>query len=318
MSAWYCWVPVMADLISGCPSGQVLATGFVEGEYVRIAPIASARLLSIPVRRGDRLAAGEPVAFQETRDAELAVAEARAANQKAEAQLANLREGRRPQEIAVIDASLQSARAQLLEARRKLVRLESLGKRGFATQSDAQDAATSLEMAQARVVQLDAELGVARLPARRAEIEAAQGARDQSKANLETAQWRLDQRVMKAPAAGVVADILLRTGEISGPAAPVVSFLPDGATKLKTWVPQHARASIAAGDQLQVRCDGCPADMTATVSFIAEEPEFTPPVIYSANSRQKLVYLVEALPGAGAQSLRPGQIVDVALSDAAR
>jgi HlyD family secretion protein len=47
------------------------------------------------------------------------------------------------------------------------------------------------------------------------------------------------------------------------------------------------------------------------VTYVADSPEFTPPVIYSLENRQKLVYLVEARPDAGAEALKPGQIVDV-------
>ena len=50
-----------------------------------------------------------------------------------------------------------------------------------------------------------------------------------------------------------------------------------------------------------------------TVSYVSPDPEFTPPVIYSLENRQKLVYLVEARPNDGAWALAPGQIVDVDL-----
>ncbi len=65
---------------------------------------------------------------------------------------------------------------------------------------------------------------------------------------------------------------------------------------------------------IDVRCDGCPDGLTATISHVADSPEFTPPVIYSIENRQKLVYRVEALPDPGADLLRPGQIVDVSLA----
>jgi HlyD family secretion protein len=51
--------------------------------------------------------------------------------------------------------------------------------------------------------------------------------------------------------------------------------------------------------------------MTATVGFVASEPEYTPPVIYSLDARQKLVFMVEALPS-NPRALVPGQPIDVA------
>ena len=95
----------------------------------------------------------------------------------------------------------------------------------------------------------------------------------------------------------------------------MVSILPDGAYKLVVFVGETAVAGLAPGTELAVRCDGCPDGLTATVSYVSDEPEFTPPVIYSVENRQKLVYRVEARPGPDARALRPGQIVDVALAE---
>ena len=73
-------------------------------------------------------------------------------------------------------------------------------------------------------------------------------------------------------------------------------------------------STLRLGAELAVRCDGCPPELTAEVSYISDEPEFTPPVIYSVENRQTLVYRVEARPPAGSHILRPGQIVDVSLA----
>jgi HlyD family secretion protein len=84
-------------------------------------------------------------------------------------------------------------------------------------------------------------------------------------------------------------------------------------------VPQNRLAQLAPGTRVNVSCDGCPADLTATVSFVAPQAEFTPPVIYSNESRDKLVFLVEALPDdATRQVLKAGQPLDVRLRPAAQ
>ena len=146
-------------------------------------------------------------------------------------------------------------------------------------------------------------------------VAAAESELKGAEAAVRDARWRLDQRDLVAPAAGRITDVFRRVGEIAGPTAPVLSLLPDGAWKLVVFVGETEIAGIAPGDRLAVRCDGCPPGLTATVSYVADEPEFTPPVIYSLENRQKLVYRVEARPAAGrASGLRPGQIVDVALA----
>jgi HlyD family secretion protein len=77
-------------------------------------------------------------------------------------------------------------------------------------------------------------------------------------------------------------------------------------------VPETALATIHRGDRVALRCDNCPADLAATVSFVSPQAEYTPPVIYSEASRAKLVYLVEARPRPEqATMLNPGQPIEV-------
>ena len=311
--SFICAIPIVAGLFSACVGDGPLAVGYVEGEYVLVAPIETAQIVELAVRRGDRVTAGAPLARLEKRDAEIAVAQAAAGLAQAERQLANLKEGRRPEEIASIAASLRSAEAQATEAERVLQRQADLLKQGISTQASYDSAATAVELNRAKVSELEANLAVAKLPARVNEIKAAQAAVDQAGAVLESAEWRLAKRVLSIPQSGVVSDIIRNTGEVAGPQAPVLSVLPDGALRLRVYVPETALSRIAVGRVLSVRCDGCGEGMEATVSYVSPDPEFTPPVIYSLENRQKLVYLVEARPNDDAWALAPGQIVDVDL-----
>ena len=312
--SWLCWMPFAASLFSACGAPAPLAAGYVEGENVLLAPIESAEVREVSVRRGDMVTEGQELAVLEDADAAIAVAQARAALAQAQAQLADLKQGKRPEEIAVLEAALRSAEAQASEARRVVARTEDLEKKGIATQADLDKAATALEMAEAGVGKAKADLEVAKLPARAETITASEHQVEQARAALEQARWRLSKRSISAPAAGRVADIIRTAGDIAGPAAPVISLLPEGAVKIKLYVPEAAFSSIAVGDRLAVRCDGCPDGLFARVSYASPDPEFTPPVIYSLESRQKLSHLVEARPEGEAAALKPGQIVDVSLA----
>lgn len=313
MPGLICALPLISALFADCNPPPPFATGYVEGEYVLIAPLASAQLLELPVARGDRVAAGQLLARMEMRDAEIAVAQARGALARAENQLANLQEGKRAEEIRVLQAALSSAQAQAEDADKDVARQESLRTRNVNAQAQLDQVRTSARVAHARLAQAEAELAVARLPARRQEIEAARAGVEQARAALDAASWQLDQRRLTAPAPGVIHDLIRRPGELAGPAAPVLSYLPDGATKLRLYVPEAAISRLAVGTRLRVNCDGCSA-ASARVSYVSDAPEFTPPVIYSLQTRQKLVYLIEARPEPGSAALKPGQIVDVDLS----
>lgn len=312
-----CMLPLISALFAACAPPMPLATGYAEGEYVEIAAVSTAQIVGMAVAAGDRVTAGQTLVTLEKRDAEILLAQAEAALTRAESQLANLRQGKRPEEIRVIEAELSSAKAQAGEARRNADRLVGLAGRGVATESQRDDAATSADVAEARLAEIRANLDVARLPARDGEIAAAEAALNEAAAARDHARWLLDKRALSAPASGIVTDIIRRPGEIAAAGQPILSLLPDGAVRLRLYLPEAELARIAAGTVLQVRCDNCPPDLTATVNYIADGPEFTPPVIYSIDSRQKLVYLVEAWPSDGS-SLKPGQIVDVDLAEVAR
>ncbi len=316
MMEFLCALPLSAALFAGCAPPPPFATGYVEGDYTLIAPVAVAQIEMLHVARGDRVAAGDLLVTLEARDAQIALSEAEAALARAQSQLANLTEGKREEEIRVIEASLASARAQADEADRAQARYEGLAERGAATTAQRDDARTAATVARAKVAEIEANLEVARLPARPQEIAAAEAAVAGAQAARDMAQWSLGQRTLAAPGPGQIDDVIRVAGEIAGPSAPVLSFLGDGAVKLRLYVPEPALARIALGTLLEVHCDGCVANLGAEITYIADGPEFTPPVIYSLQNRQKLVYLVEARPMEGA-ALKPGQIVDVALPDAA-
>lgn len=310
-----CAIPLISALFTACAPLPPFATGYVEGEYVQIAAVTTAQIQTLAVKRGDRVAVGQLLVELERQDAEIGLVQADAALARAESQLANLREGRRPEEIAVIEASLASAAAQAEEATREEQRQANLTERGVSTEAQRDAAMTAAKIARAKALELQANLSVARLPARAHEIRAAESAVTGAQGDRDHAAWVLAKRSLTAPAAGVIADVIRNPGEIAAPAAPILSLLPDGAVKLRLYVPEAKIAQIHPGSRLAVQCDACAAGISAVVTYVSDAPEFTPPVIYSLENRQKLVYLIEARPEG--VNLKPGQIVDVSLPDAA-
>ena len=83
---------------------------------------------------------------------------------------------------------------------------------------------------------------------------------------------------------------------------------------MRFFVPETVVGALAPGRPVQIHCDGCDADVPAVLSFVSDQAEYTPPVIYSNETRAKLVFLVEARPqSTDAHRLRPGQPVQVTL-----
>jgi HlyD family secretion protein len=313
MIEFLCTLAFISSISSICEEPRLSAVGFVEGEYVLVAPIETAQILSVDVRRGDKISENQPLVHLEKQDVEIAILQAEAAIEQAKSKLANLQQGSRPEEIAVIEASLASAKIQVLEAKRVFQRQSDLLKRGITSRGKYDTASTNLEIAKSKIDELVANLAVAKLPARIEEVKAATASVKQAEAVLENAQWRLGERTLSVPKSGIVVDIIRHSGEVAGPQAPVISILPDDGLKLRFYVPQRLLSRLNLGRRLDISCDGCGPDLSATIVYISPDPEFTPPVIYSLKNRQKLVYMVEARPDKSTNALNAGQIVDVDL-----
>jgi HlyD family secretion protein len=165
----------------------------------------------------------------------------------------------------------------------------------------------------ARVRELRGQLEVAELSGRPEQIRAQESQVAAARAAAEQTRWRLEQTQMTAPQAGVVVDTLFREGEWVPAGSPIVRMLPPGNLKVRFFVPQPELNLVPIGQRVTIRCDGCTAaEVVATVSYVATEPEFTPPIIYSNETRSKLVYMVEAQPSSqDGPALRPGQPVEV-------
>ena len=169
-----CSLPVIANLFTSCAAVPPLAVGYVEGEHVLLSSVDIAAVKSLVVKRGDTVGAGDILAVLEDSDARNSVAEAEAALAQAQDQLANLKEGKRPEEIGVLQAALNSALAETNENERIALRLAGLAKHGVSSQADVDQANTRLDLSLAKVAQAEANLAVAKLPARENEIRAAE------------------------------------------------------------------------------------------------------------------------------------------------
>ena len=66
-------------------------------------------------------------------------------------------------------------------------------------------------------------------------------------------------------------------------------------------------------DTLEVllQCVGCGEGIEARVSYIAPRASYRPPILYSRNQSEKLVFLVEAIPQSSVERLHPGQPLTV-------
>ncbi|GAB3251616.1 HlyD family secretion protein [Chitinimonas naiadis] len=287
--------------------------GYVEAEPIRVASPVGGRLAQLNVDRGDAVQAGQALFTLEQDSERAAVDEAQAKLAQAEAQAADLESGKRPDELAVLEAGLKAAQAAQRQSESDLQRQSALAKQGFISGAslDALKARRDADVAQ--VQEMQAQLRAGKLAARDNSRLAAQAGSAAANAQLAQRQWTLTQKSVNAPAAARVEDRYYRPGEWVPAGAPVISLLAPGAIKARFWVPEPLIAGLPVGSKVRLTCDGCQASLPATVRFVAREAEFTPPVIYSRENRAKLVFLAEATldKPEDAARLRPGLPIDI-------
>jgi HlyD family secretion protein len=302
-------------IAAGCGDSATPALqGYVEGEYVRVAAPFAGTLVRLDAQRGQSVQAGAPLFALEAENESAARREAEEGLKRAQAQLEDLRKGKRPTEIDAVRAQLAQAEAAALMSAKEYVRQVDLVSKGFVSQQVADAARMARDRDHNRVVELQNDLATTRAGARPDEIRAAEAQAAAAREALAQADWKLKQKSVASSVTGTITDTLFVRGEFVAAGAPVVSMLPPGNVKVRFFVPEPRLGAVKVGQKVSLACDGCPAVIGATISFIAPQAEFTPPVIYSKDSRAKLVFLVEARPAdADAVKLHPGQPIDVTL-----
>ena len=300
-----------AVLLSACDRNPATSwQGYAEGEYVYVAAPRGGRLLELAVRKGENVNAGASLFRLDPEPEATAVAEARQRLEQAGFRRDDLGSGERPSEIAALVAQREQARVARDLAQTELLRQESLFSENVTSRELLDRSRAAQEQSRALVAELDARLTTARLGGRSGQRQALSAEAAALGEALRQAEWNLNQKSPTAPTSGLVFDTLFEVGELVPAGTPMVVLLPAAGRKARFFVPEAQLASLHPGDKVKLRFDG--GELMATISFISPQAEYTPPVIYSRDSRSKLVYLVEARPDpATAARLKPGQPLEV-------
>jgi HlyD family secretion protein len=300
--------------LSGCNRGASdRVQGYIEGEFVYVASPHAGSLEKLEVAKGAQVNAGDPLFVLNGMPERAARDEAEHALNRANAAWEDAKKGKRPSELESAAAALERARAALELSEKEAIRQEGLLATAGATSEHEVDHARSIrDQDRERVVELAAELETARQGSRVDQVAAAEAEVQSARAALSRAEWELGEKRQAAPSAGVVFDTLYREGDWVGAGLPVVMLLPPGNVKLRAFVAEERVGSLQLGDSVQVHVDGVSGSHTGKISYIAPRAEYTPPVVYSRENRNKFVFMIEAVfePDI-ARTLHPGQPVEV-------
>jgi HlyD family secretion protein len=300
-------------VVSGCnDSKQQVFQGWVEADLIFVGPDEAGRVESLAVREGDQVEAGMPLFAV---DSDLQTADVHTANAQvaeARARLARLESAQqRREEIAVLEAQERRAQSAVGLSGAELERVQTLFNRGgIASQAQLDIAKANAERDRAALEEVRRQITVARMASRDEDIAAARQSLAAAEARRAAADTKYARRRLKAPVAGSVQQVYYRPGEMVPAGRPVLALLPPGNIKVRFFVGETMLPTLKYGDTINVGCDGCQPGITAKISFISRASEFTPPVIYSLEERNKLVFLIEARTERP-DMLRVGQPVSV-------
>lgn len=291
--AWY---------LFGGSNRERYLSGYVEGESLFLAAPVAGTVSAIRAEEGQRVPAGAQLFAIDP-------ATLTAEGEQAEAQVAEART-----QIAAAEANAQQAEAEIAaaatdvdKASRDLNRLL-----GVRREDPAAVAGTDIDAAEAAMREASARLRAARetAAARRAQVAAARAQESQARGGSREVDIRVGQLSPPAPSPARVEEVFYRPGEWVAANQPVVSLLPDDRVKVRFFVPEKDVARYRPGQTVRFSCDGCATGLSARISYVSPRPEFTPPIIFSRDSRDRLVFMVEAVPAKPA-NLMPGLPVDV-------
>ena len=289
-------------LIYGRTPRERLLSGYIEGQNLYLAAPVAGTVASISAVEGVRVTAGQPLFTIDPATLSAQGDQAQASVTAARTQIAAAEATARQ-----ADAEAVAAAAEAERARRDLARLLSVK-----SDDAAAVASKDLDAARAALSEANARVVAARRTAdsRRAQIAAARAQAEEAQGGQREVQIRVNQLAPKAPADARVEDVLFQPGEWVSANQPVVNLLPDNKVKVRFFVPEKEVARYRPGRDVRFSCDACAPGLRATIRYVSARPEFTPPIIYSRDSRDRLVFMVEAYPKKPA-GLLPGLPVDV-------
>lgn len=303
----------LVGVLGGCDNNQDnIFPGYSYGDFVYISYAGSARIENVYVKKGAYIMPGQALVKMEDFDAKNILQRAEEKLLAENALLANLGAGERPEELNIVRSQLKKAQSLEIQTKRQLERYRNLYAKNAISTAEWDNIKDELAQKSAQVEELIHQIEARKLPARQHEINRQISQVAAAKLERDKALWDVDQTTLISPVNAVVFDIIYRAGERPASGSPIISLLPPDNIKVRFFIPEAKLANFQLGDRVNLLCDSCSQKIPATINYISPQVEFTPPVIYSTQRRETLIYMAEAIPAReDAGLLKLGQPFDV-------
>lgn len=303
-------------LLAACHRHNTHYLGYVEAYLIYVSPPVAGQLFDLDVARGDAVVVNQKLYQLDPEPERSYLNQAQYTLAGEQETLLDLENGQRSTILAALQANVLQAQAQLAFSKITLERNQRLYEKNVVSKSALDSAQTDYDARFQEVKQLQANLAEAELGARQHLIQAQSQKVSATESAMKAAAWQLSQKTGIASDSGIVYDTFFRPGEFITAGQAVLAILSPKEMRILFYVPEPNYSQIKLGQTVWFKVDGKKKAEAVKVSFISKDAEYTPPVIYSEESKSKLVYRVEAkLPEAIALKFHPGSPVQVYLED---
>jgi HlyD family secretion protein len=305
--------------LQGCLNAQDTSQlpGYIEADLTSVASPVAGILANLGIKEGQSVKQGDKLYLLESNREQAQLAEAEARKAQADSQSRNVSKGARTAELDTYRAKLRYTKAQLAQAQTQLKKTEALLKKGFIAEAQVEADRTNVQLAQAQVEEARAALRVAHEGGRKDEQDAVAAQADAAKAGVSQVQWLLQQKQVTAPIDGVVQEVFIRQGEFAQSGATVLTLLQKNSLRVRFFVPNDLRPRFMPGSAFDVKISGCDKIVKAHTTRVSARPEYTNPLMFGPELRDRLSFLTEGHLDEGAGcSVPPGTPVGVVVPEA--
>ncbi len=295
----------------GGTNGELALYGNVDIREVQLGFRVGGRLLAMNFEEGDAVTTGAVLATLDARPLEDGLALAEAGVAGAEARLALLRKGSRPQEIEQARAQVKEIAAALENARREYERQNNLTRSGLSSQGLLDASIAQRDQLSARLAAGQEALAIAIEGARLEDITAAEAALAAAQAQRAMARTQLEDTQLKAPNNGIILTRVREPGSIVAAGAPVYSLSLTDTVYVRAYVDEASLGRVVPGARVVVTTDSSQKEYPGQVGFISPRAEFTPKSVETPELRTDLVYRLRIVISDPDEGLRQGMPVTI-------
>ncbi len=297
------WIMLLSISLISCSSdSEHLALGTLERSRIAHTATINEVVIALPIKEGSQVKTGDLLVQLDTTQQKALVARAVAQKEQAEANLEKLRNGAREEEVAAASAKVDGAKAALVKNKADYERTKNLAKTELASQAALESSLAVYDESRANLQSAKQNLRALTNGTRIEDLKYAEAVLASSVATLASEQKRLADLSIISTRDGILDSLPWNLGERVTSGSPLAIVLAGKAPFARVYVPEPYRVKIKTGDKLTIRVDGLDKKLQGTVSWISNEPAFSPYYALNQKERARLMYLMRVqLPASEAE-----------------